>query len=77
MANLKTSKTVVNVGVDIGKQFLDVCIHEKNKYWREDNNSAGIKRLLKRLAYYQVERLVMEATGRYEFDLALANHGHP
>lgn len=70
MANLKTSKTVVNVGVDIGKQFLDVCIHENNKYWREDNNSAGIKRLLKRLAHYRVERLVMEATGRYEFELA-------
>jgi len=29
MANLNKSKTEVNVGVDIGKQFLDVCIHEK------------------------------------------------
>jgi transposase len=70
MANLKTSKTVINVGVDVGKQFLDICIHEKNLYWREDNTVAGIKRIFKRLAYYQVERLVMEATGRYEFELA-------
>ena len=75
MANLKTSKSVVNVGIDIGKQFLDVCIYENNKYWREENSNAGIKRLLKRLAYYQIERLVMEATGRYEFALAQVAYG--
>jgi len=70
MANLTKSKTVVNVGVDVGKQYLDVCIYEKNLYWREDNTVAGTKRLLKRLSHYHVERLVMEATGRYEFELA-------
>jgi len=70
MANLTKSKTVVNVGVDVGKQYLDVCIHEKDIYWREENTVAGIKRIFKRLSYYQVERLVMEATGRYEFELA-------
>jgi transposase len=70
MANLTKSKSVVNVGVDVGKQYLDICIHEKDKYWREDNTVAGIKRILKRLSHYQVERLVMEATGRYEFELA-------
>jgi len=72
MTNQKKSKTVINVGVDIGKQFLDICIHEKSLYWQEDNSPEGIKRLLKRLAHYQVERLVMEATGRYEFNLAQA-----
>ena len=70
MANLTKSKSVVNVGVDVGKHFLDICIHEKDKYWREDNTAAGIRRILKRLSHYQVERLVMEATGRYEFELA-------
>ena len=70
MANLTKSKTVVNVGVDVGKKYLDVCIHEKDIYWREDNTVVGIKRIFKRLSYYQVERLVMEATGRYEFELA-------
>jgi len=70
MANLTKSKTMVNVGVDVGKQYLDVCIYEKDIYWREDNTIAGIKRIFKRLSYYQVERLVMEATGRYEFELA-------
>ncbi len=70
MANLKKSKSVVNVGVDVGKASLDIYIYEKDIYWQEDNTVEGIKRLLKRLSYYQVERLVMEATGRYEFMLA-------
>ncbi len=79
MANLNKSKTIINVGVDVGKHFLDICIHEKQLYWQEENTPEGIKRLLKRLSYYQVERLVMEATGRYEFELAQAayNKGLP
>jgi len=29
MTNRTKSKSIVNVGVDVGKQYLDVCIHEK------------------------------------------------
>ena len=72
MANLKKSKSIINVGVDVGKHTLDICIHEKQLYWQEDNTAEGITRILKRLSHYQVERLVMEATGRYEFELAQA-----
>lgn len=72
MTNLKKSKTVVNVGVDVGKQALDVYIYEKKLHWQDENNAEGIKRILKRLAHYQVERLAMEATGRYEWALAEA-----
>ena len=72
MANLRKSKSVVNIGVDVGKHNLDICIHEKQLYWQEANTAEGIKRLLKRLSHYQVDRLVMEATGRYEFELAQA-----
>ena len=74
MTNQKKSKSVVNVGVDVGKFFLDIYVHEKGLYWQEENSAEGIKRTLKRLSYYQVERLVMEATGRYEFLLAEAAH---
>ena len=45
---------------------------KKSLHWQEDNTPEGIKRILKRLSHYQVERLVMEATGRYEFELAQA-----
>ena len=72
MTNLKKSKTIVNVGIDVGKWFLDVCIHEKDIHWQDDNNPEGIKRILKRLAHYEVKLLVVEATGRYEFALAEA-----
>ena len=74
MTNRTKSKSLVNVGVDVGKQYLDVCIHEKQTHWQEENSPQGIKRILKRLAHYRVERLVMEATGRYEFNLAEAAH---
>jgi len=74
MTNLTKSKTKINVGIDVGKSSLDVYIYEKAIYWQEQNTTEGIKRILKRLSYYQVERIVMEATGRYEFDLAQAAH---
>jgi len=53
MANLKKRKSVVNVGVDIGKLELDVCIHEKQIHWQDENTEAGIKRILKRLSHYR------------------------
>ncbi len=79
MTNKIKRKTIVNVGVDVGKASLDIVIHEKKLHWQEENTEPGIKRILKRLSYYQVERLVMEATGRYEFNLAEAayNKGLP
>lgn len=72
MANLTQSKSVVNVGVDVGKSFLDVCIYEKQIYFQEENTAKGIQSILKRLSYYRIERLVVEATGRYEFALVEA-----
>ena len=72
MTNLKISKSKVNVGVDVGKWFLDVCLYEKDLHWQVENTPEGIKKLLGRLSRYQVERLVMEATGRYQFLLAEA-----
>jgi transposase len=66
----KKSKSSVNVGVDVGKDILDICIHERGLHWLEPNTPAGVRNLLNRLGRYQVERLVMEATGRYQFLLA-------
>ena len=72
MTNLNKRKSGVNVGVDVGKWMLDIHIYEKALHWQEENSPDGIKRLLKRLAHYRVERLVMEATGRYQLALASA-----
>jgi transposase len=72
MTNHKKRKSVVNVGVDVGKWLLDVCIYEKGIHWQDENTPEGIKRILNRLSHYRVERLVMEATGRYQLNLAAA-----
>ncbi|MCG8313403.1 MAG: IS110 family transposase [Pseudomonadales bacterium] len=74
MTNLRKRKSRVNVGVDVGKWMLDIHIYEKDLYWQEENSPEGIKRILKRLAHYRVQRLVMEATGRYQLALATAAH---
>lgn len=66
----RKSRSSVNVGVDVGKDMLDVCIHEKSLHWQEPNTPEGVARVLRRLAHYAVERLVMEATGRYQLLLA-------
>lgn len=72
MTNHSKRKSLINVGVDVGKWFLDVHIYEKNLYFQVENSADGIERILKRLSYYRVERLIMEATGRYQLDLASA-----
>lgn len=72
MTNQKLTKSRVNVGVDIGKWNLDICIHEKELVWQVENTPEGIRSLMNRLSRYHVERIVMEATGRYEFALAEA-----
>jgi len=74
MTNLNKSKTIVNVGIDVGKFTLDVYIYEKAIYFQVDNTTEGIKKILKRISYYNIQRFVMEATGRYEFELAQAAH---
>ncbi len=52
MTNQEMNKSVVNVGVDVGKAYLDIYILEASLRWQEKNISEGIKRILKRLAYY-------------------------
>lgn len=70
MTICKQSRSSINVGVDVGKDTLDIYIHEKGLQLQEPNTPDGVRALLKRLARYRVERLVMEATGRYQLLLA-------
>jgi len=65
----KTKRTGVNVEIDVGKAQLDISIHERNVYFTVQNTSSGIKKALGRLGRYRVERIVVEATGRYEYAL--------
>lgn len=68
-----------NVGIDVGKSQLDICIHETDIQWSASNNTGDIKTLVSRLARYKLARIVVEATGGYERDLvaACAERGLP
>jgi transposase len=57
--------TLVNVGIDVSKLALDVCISGGER-WRCENEAAGIDALVKRLQELAIERIVLEATGGYE-----------
>ncbi len=62
--DLKVSET--NIGIDIGKDALDIHVYESDQYWQESNTEIGIRRLIKRLSQFSITRLLVEATGGYE-----------
>jgi len=68
----KNREEAVNVGIDVGKHQLDIAIHERTLHFTVTNDTQGIRALLGRLARYKLARVVVEATGRREYDLVLA-----
>jgi transposase len=56
----------VNVGVDVGKAQLDLYLLEREQAISIPNEEQAIASLLRRLARYRLERIVIEATGRLE-----------
>ena len=73
MNTMKTNSKKVNVGIDVGKSQLDVFIHEREIHFSVDNTPSGVKKALGRISRYPVERIVVEATGRYEHALVEAS----
>ena len=55
-----------NIGIDIGKDSLDIYVYELDTHWQESNSFEGIKRLLNRLKRFRLTRVLIEATGGYE-----------
>jgi transposase len=56
----------VDVGVDISKRHIDVCLYQTGKEVHIPNSTEGLTKLTKVLAQYQVRQIVCEATGGYE-----------
>jgi transposase len=65
-----------HVGIDVGKDTLDICVYESEQYWQESNTEIGIRRLMKRLSQFCITRLLVEATGGYERALVEAAIEH-
>jgi transposase len=57
---------LVNVGVDVSKDTLDVHLFERDLSFSVPNDEPSIASLIARLARYRLERIVVEATGRLE-----------
>ena len=58
--------TAVNVGIDVGKQMLDVYLLERQRAFQYPNDEASIRRLVAKLKRFKIQRIVIEATGRLE-----------
>ena len=68
----KKDREAINVGIDVGKHVLDAYIHERDRHIQEKNTPEGIKKLLGQINRFKVERIVVEATGRYERNLVFS-----
>ncbi len=55
-----------NIGIDVGKTFLDIYILELDRHWQIHNTTDDMKQLIQSLKRFNLERIVVEATGGYE-----------
>ena len=62
----KSAAQRINVGVDTGKQFLDIHVRPSHEYFQVSNDTKGISEAIKRLEKLSPESIVIESTGRYE-----------
>ena len=54
------------VGIDVGKEQLDVNVYGENKVTQWVNDSLGISRLVKKLSKLTIKLVVVEASGGWE-----------
>jgi len=62
----------INVGVDTGKYQLDIYLRPLDIYFTVSNDEKGIKEAIDIIKKYNVERIVIEATGRLEMSFIMA-----
>ena len=56
----------INVGIDTGKQQLDIYIRPLGECFTVSNDATGIKEAIKRISNHNPTRIIIEATGRLE-----------
>jgi transposase len=54
------------IGIDVCQDYLDIAIHPEGKTFRLANDAPGQAELVQKLSSYQVEGIVLEATGGIE-----------
>lgn len=64
--NNAENQIAVNIGVDVGKANLDIALLPHGEFYSIPNTEAHIREVVKILKGHSIERIVVEATGRYE-----------
>jgi transposase len=69
----------ISIGIDVSEDTLDIWIHPLNKYNQFNNNQQGIKELISTIQSYNIIKIVVEATGGLEYEVAksLQQAGYP
>ena len=60
------------VGIDVAKALIDVALHPSGRTLRLAHSDAGLGELVRELAAIAPQLVVLEATGGYETDVAMA-----
>jgi transposase len=66
-SRVSAEQQLVYVGIDVSKATLDVAIEPTHAGWHVTNDQTGIQQLVERLGQLHPHRIVLEATGGYEF----------
>ncbi|MEE9338694.1 MAG: IS110 family transposase [Methylococcaceae bacterium] len=74
MDTLNTQELIeeINVGVDTGKHQLDIVIRPLDIYFSVSNDEKGIKKAIIEIKKYHPTRIIIEATGRLEYEFIFA-----
>lgn len=70
--NNNQNQSNIYIGIDTGKQFLDIHIRPLNIDLQVENNEAGIKKAISLFKKYTVKTIIIEATGRLEHAFIIA-----
>jgi transposase len=54
------------VGIDVGKNWLDISLWGEDMVWRVSNDDAGVAEMIKWMAEIKPKLIAVEATGGYE-----------
>jgi len=75
----KNNQNEINVGVDTGKQQLDIHIRPLDIFFTVSNSEQGIKKAISEIKKHKPTRIIIEATGRLEhaFIMACSNASLP
>lgn len=68
-ASEQETKVKCNVGIDVSKDWLDICVLPGGERLRVGNNGSGIRQLKRWLSHFEVALIAIEATGKWHRQL--------